>query len=844
MPLVQENNKPDRVIRPHRFFILAFGAVLLSCLVLVPHPAHAEGKVTDCSKYGPGAGTLQTAMKGGGLVTFECSGVIIVPEMQLGLTNLILDATGQHVTLDGNHANRLFDVGDGNLEIRYLTLTGGKSVEGGGAIFSGGQVTITHSLIYGNEATYGGALEIYNGRLLIVSSTITDNYANSPGSTGGGGAIDQYYQYWAGLDVRSKSSLVATGRDRIKPGDETKVVPASDSSPVPEVTILFSTITNNRAEISTRAGLWRENGNLTLEGTIIAKNDGRDCLIEGTASFNPKNANLDGDGSCSASIHADPLLTALTDYGGPTLLFGLKSNSPAIDAAPPGPCLAPTDQRRVQRPRDGTRDQVAACDLGAYEFAKYFYGNANLNDGLVGHWRFDEGAGAVALDSSGFGNNGVLGPALEYGTDVAPVGFNDLYSLSSTRSGMVTTPNAAVLNPHSSMTLAAWVRLNRTGGDVRLIDKVGNLTTGPGYLFAAENGVLRADFWDAADARHTITAGLVVTGTWIHVAVTWSAGGVATTYVNGVAAGSQPGGASLKASNGPLRISANGQIDDVRIYDRELSAAQVGALAGGSSCVQTGTTWDDAVPDLQCALTAMNSGNSLWVAKGRYVPFRGPDPEVSFVIPSGAAVYGGFPSGATNMNQRDLANNPSVLSGDLMGDDQSDSTGVVTDVTAIVGNNARHVVVLSDAVDQTVLDGFIVTAGATQSSQETVEYDATNSLLGSGAGIYIVSGSPLLRRLLVVGNWASYQGRRVHHGRRAALGGCGDAQQPGRPRWGHRHGKWCVDHCKRLDRGQLFGQHGRRHLARIGRVSAGERNDGRQPCAHCRWRRRHGELCV
>src|SRR3569623_1006054 len=34
--------------------------------------------------------------------------------------------------------------------------------------------------------------------------------------------------------------------------------------------------------------------------------------------------------------------------------------------------------------------------------------HADINDGLIGHWNFDETSGTVAADSSGNGNNGTL----------------------------------------------------------------------------------------------------------------------------------------------------------------------------------------------------------------------------------------------------------------------------------------------------------------------------------------------------------------------------------------------------------------------------------------------------
>jgi hypothetical protein len=77
------------------------------------------------------------------------------------------------------------------------------------------------------------------------------------------------------------------------------------------------------------------------------------------------------DGSCSADLYIDPVLThsslihPLADNGGPTPTHALRPASLALDTGI-GVCSS-YDQRAVARPLDGDGDGVALCDLGAFE---------------------------------------------------------------------------------------------------------------------------------------------------------------------------------------------------------------------------------------------------------------------------------------------------------------------------------------------------------------------------------------------------------------------------------------------------------------------------------------------
>ena len=69
--------------------------------------------------------------------------------------------------------------------------------------------------------------------------------------------------------------------------------------------------------------------------------------------------------------------------------------------------------------------------------------------------------------------------------------------------------------------------------------------------------------------------------TWSHLATTYD-GTTLRLYVNGALAGSSTIAGSIPASTGPLRLGGNaiwgewfsGEIDDVRVYNRALSATE------------------------------------------------------------------------------------------------------------------------------------------------------------------------------------------------------------------------------------------------------------------------------
>ena len=124
-----------------------------------------------------------------------------------------------------------------------------------------------------------------------------------------------------------------------------------------------------------------------------------------------------------------------------------------------------------------------------------------------------------------------------------------------------------------------------------------------------------------------------------------------------------------------------------------------------------GSSWGDAYTSLQSALDVAGSGDQIWVATGVYTPTNTTGQSATFHLISGVEIYGGFDGGEENLEDRDWLAYPTVLSGDLDGNDTTDAHGVLTSTAGIVGTNAYHVVVGSAVTQTAVSDGFFITGG-------------------------------------------------------------------------------------------------------------------------------------
>ncbi len=117
-----------------------------------------------------------------------------------------------------------------------------------------------------------------------------------------------------------------------------------------------------------------------------------------------------------------------------------------------------------------------------------------------------------------------------------------------------------------------------------------------------------------------------------------------------------------------------------------------------------GSSWEDAYTDLQVALAAgpvWPCMVEIWVAEGVYAPAEpGGDRAATFHLTNGLAVYGGFAGDEVDRSERDPAAHPTILSGDLNGDDDTDGDNT---------ENSYHVV--TGPGTTAILDGFVIMGG-------------------------------------------------------------------------------------------------------------------------------------
>ncbi|HKW31115.1 MAG TPA: YDG domain-containing protein, partial [Verrucomicrobiae bacterium] len=198
--------------------------------------------------------------------------------------------------------------------------------------------------------------------------------------------------------------------------------------------------------------------------------------------------------------------------------------------------------------------------------------------GLVAAYPFNEGSGTTAFDVSSNGNNGTISGATwtTFGVYGDALVFNGANAL-------VTIINSASLQLSSAMTLEAWVNPSIVSNAWSDLIYKGNDNY---YLEGTSgNGSVPA-MGGTFGTSDTVLYGIepLPVNLWTHLATTYD-GATTRLYVNGVQVASQAQTGALATSANPLQIGGDsiygqyfkGAIDEVRVYNRALSAAEIQA---------------------------------------------------------------------------------------------------------------------------------------------------------------------------------------------------------------------------------------------------------------------------
>jgi len=225
-------------------------------------------------------------------------------------------------------------------------------------------------------------------------------------------------------------------------------------------------------------------------------------------------------------------------------------------------------------------------------------------EGLIGYWAFDEGAGDIAYDSVG-DNHGTI-----YGAEWTTGKVGDALYFNGLNDDYVWLPEG-IINTTDPFSVFMWVRLdNKEGSTSQMIFRQDRPRGNGVKLLERYSSNDKIASFLGLEYTYSTQAIFQNTGQWHHVGVTHG-GNYIYLYIDGqedgsnnVTIGSFTSGFRVGGARDPstTRGSWDGEIDEIVMYDRALSAAEVEQLyqtgAGEPrELIDLEITGPDEVPD-------------------------------------------------------------------------------------------------------------------------------------------------------------------------------------------------------------------------------------------------------
>ncbi|HET9957195.1 MAG TPA: LamG domain-containing protein, partial [Polyangiaceae bacterium] len=214
--------------------------------------------------------------------------------------------------------------------------------------------------------------------------------------------------------------------------------------------------------------------------------------------------------------------------------------------------------------------------------------------GYVGRWSFDEGAGETARDDSVFANTGVLGSGMAARRPAwAPGKFGSALSFDGI-DDVVGCGYGASLDLAGPVTIEAWIKptaASVAGGRIVSKGRISNYPYELTYksLYGQHKETVGWAFnFNQTGAKYGNTNEWLVPNEWAHVALVYDLTSIRL-FINGAPATPavphteelqrSPYGSLLIGSHDNGTFPFQGLIDEVRVYDRALSPAEVATNA-------------------------------------------------------------------------------------------------------------------------------------------------------------------------------------------------------------------------------------------------------------------------
>ena len=454
--------------------------------------------------------TFDPALTAGGPATITLTGG------ELFITgDLTVTGPGANLlTVSGNQASRIFNIGGVTANISGLAIANGKVTGGfsnlGGGIFidSGGALTLSNSTLSGNSASsvafnfpasfqnFGGGIYNNGGTLTISNSTLSGN-----STTGSPVNLGDTVQNFGGAVFNNGGTLTVTNSTLSGNSATGGAINFGGAiSNFGTLTLTNSTLAGNSA--NSLGGAIFNGGTVNARNTIIANNTGAGPDFAGTLTSqghnligNTAGVTITGD-TTGNILNQDPKLGPLANNGGPTQTMLLLPGSPAIDAADDcvfnnscSPLLAAaltTDQRLGSF----TRKISAHVDMGAVEVNYAIAATAGNTQSTIINTAFATQLQATVTESGvpvsgvtvsftapgsgasgSFPGNLTTASVLTNGSGVAPApsftanGTAGSYSVVATLGAGLPSATFALTNLKANQTITFGPIANKTFGD-------------------------------------------------------------------------------------------------------------------------------------------------------------------------------------------------------------------------------------------------------------------------------------------------------------------------------------------------------------------------------------------
>jgi len=289
----------------------------------------------------------------------------------------------------------------------------------------------------------------------------------------------------------------------------------------------------------------------------------------------------------------------------------------------------PSTSNRIAQPTGTTYTDVVAAGTYFYKVAaEDAAGNLSGpsteasatvtqgSTGLVAAYGFDAGSGTTAADQTGGGNTGTLTNATWAGAGNGK--FGNALSFNGANS-YVSVPDSNSLDLTSGMTLEAWVKPNTVGGfrTVVVKERPGDLVYG--MYASSDTNRPQSQVTIGSTARLLDGTASIPTGSWTYLSATYD-GTTQRLYVNGTQVSTLAVSGTILTSTSPLRIGGNtiwgeyfdGLIDEVRVYNRALSATEI--TSDMNSSISAPDTVPPSAPGTLTATGGLGQTSLSWGA--------------------------------------------------------------------------------------------------------------------------------------------------------------------------------------------------------------------------------------